>query len=230
MFIGSALATLSGGLDSAISLAESKSNYNVKMILFINYAQRAYESELKAVKSISGYYDIPLKIINLDWLAEITDTALVNKNKIIPEYTVESLNNDISVLNESAKAVWVPNRNGVILNVAAAFAESLKCQHVIFGANSEEAVTFSDNSIEYVNKQNDAFEYSTSNHVKVISPLSAFNKTEIVALALKKDFPLDLIWSCYESGEKHCSHCESCNRLKRALENNGLQDVWRKIS
>ena len=56
---------------------------------------------------------------------------------------------------------------------------------------------------------------------EVISPLINYNKNDIVKLALDNAMPLDLVYSCYDAKKYHCGECESCTRLKKALEANG---------
>lgn len=221
---------LSGGLDSVVSLAVSLDSCNIKLALFFNYGQRSCEREFEAVKNICKYYKILYKLVNIDWLRDITSTSLVKITNKLPEYTMEELDTSQEKLKKSAKSVWVPNRNGVMLNIAAAFAESMNCDTLIFGANAEEATTFPDNSLEYVNSLTDALSYSTANSVKVLAPLVQKNKTEIIQEAIKINVPLHLLWSCYSNQERHCGHCESCVRLHRALKGNGRVDIWEKLS
>jgi len=123
--------------------------------------------------------------------------------------------------DESAKAVWVPNRNGLFLNIAAAFADADNYSTIIIGANKEEAQTFPDNTQDFIDKINSEFEYSTQNRPKVLAPLINSDKNDIVSLALKLKMPLELVQSCYDGKTKHCGVCESCSRLKNALKNNG---------
>ena len=116
------------------------------------------------------------------------------------------------------KSVWVPNRNGLFLNIAACYADSFGYSDIIIGANKEEAATFSDNTEEFVNRVAAEFEYSTLVKPKVRVPLIKYDKRKTVELALEHKMPLDLVWSCYNDGEKHCGKCESCIRLKAALQ------------
>lgn len=203
---------LSGGLDSLVSLGVCKTEYNVELALTFDYGQKAANSEISTSKKICDYYNIKHKVIQLDWLKEITHTALVS-DKELPE----GIDNPI----ESAKAVWVPNRNGLFLNIAGSFADSENYTHIILGANKEEGETFPDNTQEFADRVNAAFEYSTLNKPKVLVPLINYDKNDIVNLALKNNLPLELVKSCYNGGEKHCGVCESCTRLKNALKNNG---------
>lgn len=211
---------LSGGLDSIISLAYAKEEYNIQLALTFNYGQRAAKKEIKAAKTVTEYFNIEHKVIETPWLKEITETSLVNTSQDLPMLNSNELDNP-ELTQISAKNVWVPNRNGVFLNIAACYADSFNYSHIIFGANKEEGTTFPDNTQEFIDKINDAFEFSTLIKPKVVAPLINLNKIEIIELALEIDAPLYLVRSCYTDEEKHCGKCESCLRLKRALEANG---------
>ena len=117
----------------------------------------------------------------------------------------------------SLDEVWIPNRNGVFLNVAAAYAERYGCDTVVTGFNREEAEEFPDNSAEYVDRVNRSLEMSTRNRVRVESFTIDLDKPAILKLGLELKAPLSIIWSCYRSGERMCGHCASCVRLRAAL-------------
>jgi len=215
-----AIILLSGGLDSLVSLACAKDEYNIVSALTFDYGQRAAAKEIQTSKIIAEYFNIEHKVIEVPWLKEITDTSLVNTGQDLPELNSDELDNP-ELTNNSAKNVWVPNRNGVFLNIAACFADSFNFSHIIFGANKEEGTTFPDNTQEFIDKINASFEFSTMAKPKVFAPLINYDKTEIIKLALDIKAPLTLVRSCYTGEEKHCGKCESCLRLKRALEANG---------
>lgn len=200
---------LSGGLDSVVSLALSKDSFNISLALTFDYGQKSAEKEIKAAQNISEFYGIKHKIITLDWLKEITHSSLV-ADKEIPVG-----------IQSSSDSVWVPNRNGLFLNIAGSFADAENFSHIIIGANKEEAQNFSDNTQNFIDKINSEFEYSTKIKPKVVAPLINFDKNDIVRTALKKQIPLELIQSCYSGSDKHCGKCESCMRLKKALIENG---------
>ncbi len=222
-----AIVLLSGGLDSVVSLAVIRETCSEVICLTFNYGQKSYLAEKKASEIISKYYKTEHKIIDLDWLSIISTSSLTT-NETIPYISKENLNN-ISIAQNSAKSVWVPNRNGLFVNIAACFAESYNFNTIVFGANKEEGTTFKDNSIQFVNAINSSLENSTNTNIKLIAPLINMTKEEIVKLAIQKEVPLELIHSCYISEEKHCGFCESCQRLKRALELNNRKDIIDKI-
>ena len=197
---------LSGGLDSLVSLGLAKEKYVICLALTFDYGQKSAQYEIQASKEICKFYNIEHKIIKLDWLKNITHTALV-EDKELPSEIDEN----------SAKNVWVPNRNGLFLNIAGAFADGENFDYIVIGANKEEGKTFPDNSEEFIEAVNSEFEFSTRKHPKVIAPLINYDKNDIVKSALDNDIPLQLVHSCYANGEKHCGKCESCQRLKNAL-------------
>lgn len=219
----SGLVILSGGLDSTVSLAALKDEIEIKLAITFDYGQKAKINEINSSAKISKFYGIKHKIIELPWLQEITNTALVNQNEDIPEPDITKDTTD------AMKAVWVPNRNGVFLNIAASFCDSMDIDYIIFGANKEEAGTFPDNSKDFLGEINKSLRYSTLKKTEVIAPLIELEKTDIVKLGKKLDIPFNLIMSCYNSVGRHCGKCESCKRLKNALSKAGFTEIIEKV-
>ena len=199
---------LSGGLDSLVALGCFKDDYGIELALTFDYGQKSALSEIEASQKICSHYNIKNKVIKLEWLKEITKTALVS-DKNIPAEGFGTAG--------SAASVWVPNRNGLFLNIAASFADSFGYDYILFGANKDEGKTFPDNTEEFRSQISMVFETSTLKHPKVIAPLINYSKNDIVKIAVENDVPLELVRSCYNSGVKHCGRCESCNHLKNAL-------------
>ena len=85
----------------------------------------------------------------------------------------------------------------------------------------------SDPIITYTADQ--TLKYSCQQEVEVVAPLIDFTKDEIVKLAIKNNAPLELITSCYNDYTSHCGKCESCLRLKRALEKNNCKELIKKL-
>lgn len=207
---------LSGGLDSLVSLGLG--GYNVSLALTFDYGQKSVKDEVEASAKICEYYGIEHKVIKLEWLKNITHTALVSDDKL-PDKIDEN----------SAKNVWVPNRNGLFLNIAGSFADAEGYDYILIGANKEEAQTFPDNTKEFIERVNAEFEFSTRKQPKVVAPLINYDKNDIVKLALENDIPLNLVKSCYAGGERHCGKCESCIRLKNALTANHAEKPIKEL-
>lgn len=222
-----AIILLSGGLDSVVSLAAEYKNLDIKLALTFDYGQKAFEKELNASKQIAQHYKIKHESIKLDWLKAITNTSLVS-DKNVPVVDETKLD-DANTTTNSMKNVWVPNRNGLFVNIAAAYADSFGYDYIIIGANKEEAATFSDNSKKFIEDITKSLETSTNKKVKVLAPLIECDKNEIVKKAIELDVPLKYINSCYNNTQKHCGKCESCNRLKRALHNLNYDELIKEL-
>jgi 7-cyano-7-deazaguanine synthase len=187
-------------------------------LLNVDYGQRAAVAEWRATQAFANHYHLSAQQIQLPWLGSLKGSALTDPRMKMPVFERYELDEQTKT-KQSAKVVWVPNRNGVLLHVAATFAEAHGVSKVWVGFNREEAATFPDNSADYLKAINLALEYSTQNKVKVESFTLHWDKSEIVRnLRALPDFPWNLIWSCYLDGQKPCGVCESCQRLKRALE------------
>ena len=213
---------LSGGLDSLVSLGLGIEKYNIKLALTFDYGQKSAAQEIQAAKSICKHYKIKHKVIKLNWLKNITHTSLVSNDKIPVGKTLEDP-------NESAKLVWVPNRNGLFLNIAASFADAEDYDYILIGANQEEGQTFPDNTQEFIDSLNVEFKFSTRKNPQVIAPLINCEKNDIVKLALENNIPLEYVRSCYQNSEKNCGLCESCMRLKKALIANDNEYYLNKL-
>jgi len=120
--------------------------------------------------------------------------------------------------------VWVPNRNGAFINIAACFADAMKVSNIVCGFNAEEGATFPDNTPQFVEAVNKSLHYSTENHARVVAPVIGMDKVAIIKKGIEIGAPLDLSWSCYVSGEKPCGTCESCMRRARAFMRAGIAD------
>ncbi|UCH84134.1 MAG: 7-cyano-7-deazaguanine synthase [Candidatus Latescibacterota bacterium] len=199
-----AVALVSGGLDSNVSLSKALTEMDVRLVLFFNYEQRALVQERAAVLGVVNYYNLPFREVELGWLGSLLPEAM--------RFGAEGEGG-----LETLEAVWIPNRNGVFLNVAAAYAEGFGCDTIVTGFNREEAEEFPDNGAEYVSRVNRGLRLSTRNAVQVMSFTQDLDKREILELGVELGAPLSVIWSCYDAGEIMCGCCGSCKRLKAAI-------------
>lgn len=207
-----AVVLLSGGLDSTASLAIAKrAGREPVAALFFDYGQHAARREESASRRIAEHYRLSFERMELPWLSRLSSSALIAGKGEPPPWS-ESLLDD-----PSTRAVWVENRNGVFLNIAAFFAAETGCNTVIVGFNKEEASAFPDNSEEYLARINSALELGLDKRIHVESPTLRMGKREIAERALELAIPWGLLWSCYRGGETMCGSCESCLRLARAV-------------
>lgn len=215
-----AVVLLSGGLDSSLNLYEAVKKYEVVKVLTFNYGQKAFHQEHRSSKILCEKLNLPLQVVDLTWLKEVSPSSLTSDAHIPDSKTVDIQSAEASA--QSAKSVWVPNRNGLFLNIAAVFAEGLGASVVIPGFNYEEAQTFSDNSKDFLQSINHSFTFSTQNHVKAECFSIDWDKKQIIQRALELKMDLSDLWPCYRDADQWCLDCESCLRFVRACESQNL--------
>ncbi|AFK21782.1 7-cyano-7-deazaguanine synthase QueC [Pyrococcus sp. ST04] len=219
-----AVVLFSGGLDSTASLYWAKKNYDEVIMLTINYGSNEEKVTNRVAEFFSKELQVPLKIVKLNFLEEFSKlrgTTLVGGET--PKVTAKDLEK-VEVARETAKSVWVPARNLVLISVAASLLDALGGGDIIVGFNAEEGETFPDNTKEFVERVNEALKLATLNPVKVVAPLINLDKKGIAKLLKELDAKYEYSNSCYmpkgftEDGKPiHCGECESCVRRHRGL-------------
>lgn len=214
---GKAVVLLSAGLDSTVNLFEARAaGYEVVMALTADYGQRASVREIEASRKICASLGIRHHVVELPFIRDFGGSSLTDRSKTVPQAQQVSID-DMSVSRQTAKAVWVPNRNGLLLNLAAGYAEALGAEIVVPGFNAEEAKTFPDNTEEFLRALTASFSFSTANQVKAHCFTTRLEKPAIAQRARDLSVPIADLWFCYLEGERWCGTCESCQRNKRAL-------------
>lgn len=211
------IVLLSSGLDSTVNLYEAHRSTEVLLALTFGYGQRAAKSEILSAKRLCDRLSIKHRTLELPFIKEFGKSSLTDERQTVPQGPDVSID-DLATSNRTASSVWVPNRNGIFMNVAAGFAEALGADLIIPGFNKEEAATFPDNTQEFLNALTHSFEFSTANHVKAHCYTTGLNKTDIVKRGLELNVDFSLSWPCYFTDEKWCGQCESCQRAKRAFK------------
>lgn len=209
-----AISVLSGGLDSAVATAIYAEDYDITAITF-DYGQQSLERELESAKALCDRYNMKHEVIQLPWLAKISNSSLTS-DVDIPDVELDELDDEAKAL-ENSKSVWVPARNTVFCSIALAYAESLQAEIIIVGWDYEEAVTFPDNSKEYLESFNKTIEYGSFDDISIKAPLIDMDKEDIVLKGDEVNVPMELSYSCYKGSSVHCGVCESCQRRKRAF-------------
>lgn len=217
-----AVVLLSAGMDSTVNLFATAAQAQVLLALTFNYGQRAAIKEIACAKRLCEKLQVPHQVIELPFVKGLGKSGLTDKTQPIPVGS-QVVMDDLAISTTTAKSVWVPNRNGIFLNVAAGFAESLGADWIVPGFNKEEAATFPDNSEEFLKIITEALSYSTANKVMVKCFTTHKTKTEIVQMGQALNVDWSLLWPCYLNGEKWCGECESCQRSNRALQASGIR-------
>jgi len=216
-----AVVLLSSGLDSSVNLFEAAQKEEVVLALTFDYGQKAAKKEIEHSAKLAAYLNIPHKVGSLPWFKDFNKSSFFVEAEAVPTGKNVNIQSHEQSL-QTAKSVWVPNRNGIFLNIGAAFAEALGAKIIIPGFNAEEATTFPDNSEAFMKELTRSLSYSTANQVEVECFTVKLQKPDIVKKGLALNMPWDLLWPCYFSKEKWCGECESCLRSRRAFEVAGM--------
>lgn len=214
-----AISVFSGGLDCTVATTIFDKDYDIHAITF-NYGQKAFAQELKASKRICDKMGWSHEVIDLPWLADISNSSL-NTDEDIPELSAEDLD-DFDKSSETASSVWVPARNAVFTAIALSYAESYGAEVIIVGWNNEEGATFPDNSREFLDEFNELINVGSPEKIRIEAPCIDLNKEELVELGVKFGAPMKLSYSCYKGEDEPCGVCESCMRRNRAFEKIGI--------
>lgn len=221
------LVLCSSGLDSVYNLLKAKQEFSEIGVIFFDYSQKAVAQEYVHVKELCQALKLDFIKVDLPWYRNL-ESSLISKKTEISKYSSVKEADDSLNLPE-----WVPNRNGVFVNIGAAIAESRSYQFIIMGLNKEEAVRFPDNTKTFLDRSNALFELSTLKKPKIFSYSVDMLKNDIYYDLCKTAELLGIknikeyIWSCYDSYEKMCGNCESCLRLKRVIKEHRQENEWK---
>ena len=219
-----AIILLSGGLDSASSLAIAKKEKYDCYALSVNYHQR-HNYELVAAKNIANFFSVKdLKEVEID-LSWLQNSALTNKSLNIPENPSTGI-----------PVTYVPARNTIMMSLAMAWAESIDCTNIFIGVNAVDYSGYPDCREEYIKSFQNMANLATKKAVegdliKIHTPLINLSKKEIIQKGVELGVDYSLTVSCYQvtSDGLACGKCDSCRLRKAGFKDAGLPDPTRYL-
>jgi 7-cyano-7-deazaguanine synthase len=232
---------ISGGVDSVTTAYYVNKELKPKnqLLIFCNYKQRTYDYEEFCIKRISEDLGVPLKIIDLRWLGDISTSLLTHPEKEIAE-TKDSDLWDPEKARQRILKWWDPCRNAILLLVGLSHAESFYISNgerydVHIGIRRETPVAMKDNTPEFLDEMNRLAEQATHHGgYRLLAPLITYDKDKVVELGVKHGVPWEYTYSCYAGagfkeadGKKlpvHCGICSNCRRRKLAFHDAGVRD------
>jgi 7-cyano-7-deazaguanine synthase len=123
---------------------------------------------------------------------------------------------------------YIPMKNAVFYSLGAAYAEEKGSNYIIGGHNADDMRVFDDTSEEFFARLEKTLQAGSRrlrrSRLRVLRPLKAMTKVEVVRTAARLGVPLELTWSCHLSGKEHCWHCEGCEGRILAFREAGLVD------
>ncbi|GAC1353973.1 MAG: 7-cyano-7-deazaguanine synthase QueC [Ktedonobacteraceae bacterium] len=215
-----AIVLLSGGLDSATTLAIAQQQGFALHTLSFDYGQRHQREVEAAAKLVQHYHVERQQRVTID-LRAFGGSALTADIPVPHDRSVEAMSHDIPI-------TYVPARNTVFLSFALAHAEVSGADDIFLGINAIDYSGYPDCRPEYLA----AFEHMANLATKatiqdgrtfhIHAPLMHMDKAQIIRTGTELGVPYELTWSCYEGGEFACGTCDSC-----LLRLNGFAEAGR---
>ena len=219
-----AVVLVSGGLDSATTLALAREQGLQCYAISFDYGQR-HRIELTAAGRIAQAQDcVEHKIVQID-LANMGGSALTDSGLAVPES-----------LSEGIPITYVPARNTVFLALALAWAEVLQAQDIYIGVNAVDYSGYPDCRPAFIQ----AFERLASLATKagveggrftIHTPLIEMSKADIIRQGSRLGIDYSVTVSCYQADEsgRACGRCDSCRCRHQGFKQAGVPDPTRYI-
>lgn len=218
----SAVVLLSGGMDSTTLLHYVIRRLAVKTVyaLSFRYGQK-HARELEAAcwqaraAGVAGH-----RLIDVSFFGDLTAgrSALTDAAIAIPR---------LEELDEAARRqppTYVPNRNMMLLSLAAAFAEARNVTDVYYGAQAQDRYGYWDCTPEFLEKVNALLALNRGTPVAVRAPFMTWRKADELRLGLELGVDYAHTWTCYAGGAQPCGVCPSCDERAAAFREIGMAD------
>ena len=191
----SLVALVSGGLDSTLMTVLAVESGLVVYPLFVDYGQRSGSKELSACWTTFKKMGLPKP--------EVVDLSALGR--LIPC----GLTNDEFDINIDA---FLPGRNMYFLLLGASYAYRMNANSVAIGLLDEKNSIFPDQTKSFIYDMEETIARALGKRIIISTPLMAFSKQDVVALARKKG--ISGTYSCHAGTEKPCGVCIACREYE----------------
>jgi 7-cyano-7-deazaguanine synthase len=162
------------------------------------------------------------KVIDASFLGDISSRFSANVDTSIKMPTIKD------VLGQPRPLTYVPNRNMILLSIAAAYAETVNADAIFCGLQATDEYSYHDTTPRFVNKLNDVLDENRILKIKIYAPFANLSKKDELKLLVEMN-DLELLkytLTCYNPNDSHesCGKCPSCSERISAFMNVGLID------
>ena len=206
---------LSGGMDSVTALHHAAREHDVVSALSFDYGSKHNASEIPCAQWHAAQLGVPHTVIALPFVNEHFASDLLQSGGDIP---------DGHYAEENMKRTVVPFRNGIMLSIAAGFAESRGAEGLVIAAHSGDHAIYPDCREPFMQAMSDAIRLGTYVEIEVLRPFINTDKTGIARLGAELAVDFARTWSCYKGGATHCGTCGTCVERREAFLLAGLAD------
>lgn len=213
------IVLLSGGLDSTVLATDLLGRADVTSpveAVSVHYGQR-HARELAAAADVAAHLGIRHDVVNLTVLRDLLPGSALTTGPDVPEghYSAPSM-----------AATVVPNRNMIMLAVAAGIAAARGHAQVATAVHAGDHPIYPDCRPEFITAASLATQLGTAGYgdVELTAPYVRKTKAQIARIGHSEDAPMHLSWSCYRGLEKHCGRCGTCVERVGAFLDAGVPD------
>ncbi len=223
------IVLLSGGADSATTLAITRSQGFCVSTLSFAYGQR-HRSELVAAKQIASTAGI------VDHVVIEIDLRVFGSSALTDEFDVPK-NRSLDEMNAAIPLTYVPARNTIFLSYAMALAEVRQASDIFIGVNALDYSGYPDCRPEYIAAFQAMARLATARSVdgvhtvNIHAPLIEKTKAEIIRIGTELGVDFGSTISCYEATAEGlaCGCCDACILRRQGFELNELPDPTRYV-
>jgi len=211
-----AIVVYSGGMDSFTTLhkaIEDEGGANHIMALSFNYGQR-HKKELEYAIRECARLGVLHRVIPLDFGAMLSGSALTSAIEVPLGHYEEP----------SMKQTVVPNRNMIMLSIAAGIAVAENVGRLYCGVHDGDHAIYPDCRPEFIDAMNSVLAIANYTPVKIIAPWLGGTKVSILEWGLEAGLNYGDSWTCYNGREHACGKCGSCQERLEAFEALGAMD------
>ncbi|RYD32069.1 MAG: 7-cyano-7-deazaguanine synthase QueC [Verrucomicrobiaceae bacterium] len=209
---------LSGGMDSVAAFYEVLGKHEVVACLSFDYGSKHNSKEIPFAKLHADRNGVPHHVIPLDFMNTLFKSDLLKSGGDIP---------DGHYAEETMKQTVVPFRNGIMLAIAAGYAESVEADALVIAAHSGDHAIYPDCREPFMRAIGTAMEEGTYAKIQLLRPFIDNDKAGIARRGVELGIDFSETWSCYKGGEVHCGVCGTCVERREAFILAGLPDPTR---
>ncbi len=206
---------LSGGMDSVSAFYQAMEENEVISALSFDYGAKHNLREIPFAAYHCRNFDVEHQTIRLDFIGDLFKSDLLKSGGQIPDGHYEE---------DAMKKTVVPFRNGIMLSIAAGFAESRAANGLVIAAHAGDHAIYPDCREEFMKSMANAIRLGTYAQVQLLRPFIAMTKADIVARGNALGVDFSQTWSCYKGGAQHCGTCGTCVERREAFMSAGLAD------
>jgi 7-cyano-7-deazaguanine synthase len=212
-----AVVCVSGGMDSAVTAALAAREHRLAF-LHANYGQRTERKELACFHALADHFGAGLRlVVDFSDLRQIGGSSLTDA--AIPVREGEPVDGVVP-------SSYVPFRNAHLLAAAVSWGEVVGARAIFVGAVWEDSSGYPDCRPEFYRAFEEAVRLGTrpETSLRIVTPVIAMAKAEIVRQGVALGVPFAKTWSCYQAEEAACGTCESCRLRLRGFREAGAPD------